>query len=303
MNRRQFWLIDNGWPKGTPNWVFLGKAVLCVGRMLYPDKWRDDDPSRGLNADEWQDDLSFKLREMNRDAAKAATRKAALDSNSRARSVFTRIAEDCRSGVLESGVRPVPGGEITPLPASVWATEYHRLKDRFVYCQMRIDDPFAFGVGGIGPAKEKGMGYIFIGRPGFNRITWPTPEAIRAKLFPEGPPPEEELRRDKRYADLMAGVDQDSLVYRAMGLPAEGTKNTSVSRVLVRRPKAVAKSHLAKWYQRRVQAWPPGRQSPSERDDLDAAREQFPNVGRPAIREARRNHAPPEWKKAGAARL
>jgi hypothetical protein len=120
--------------------------------MLYPDDWRDDDPSRGLDLDEWLD-------------VGATSQTKRLESFERANSSFNWIASRCQTGELESGIRPVPGGEIVPLPASSWATEHHRLKDRLVFCQMRIDDPFAYGVGGFGPENEKGMGYVWSWSP------------------------------------------------------------------------------------------------------------------------------------------
>jgi hypothetical protein len=230
MNQRQFWLLESAWPDETLDWVFLGRAILRIGRMLYPDEWRDDDPSRGLTVDEWRDEVtSIALREISRDAAEAATRKKAMETVSRARSTFMRIAADCRSAVLESGIRPVPGGDITPLPASVWATEYHRWADRFVFCQMRIDDPFAYRAGRFGPAKEKGMGYLFIRRAGLEQITWPTPEAIRAS-FPEGVPERKVLLGDKRFADLLAGVDEYSAVYHAKVTPGSEAERKTNSR-------------------------------------------------------------------------
>lgn len=266
MNRLQFWILDSEWPEKSPEWLFLGKAVLCIGRMLYPDDWRDIDPGRGLNDDEWLGEVGEMERGgLSRDAAVAIVRKKALASVRRARSSFRRIATECRTGVLQSGIRPVGGGEITPLSTSIWATEYHRLEDRMVFCQMRIDDPFAYGVGGIGSGKEKGMGYLFIGRTGFDRVTWPSPEAIKA-AYPEGMPSPQEMLRNKALGKpldrLMAGVNDNSIVYRALA-PSKPAKTM----------RAVPGNVLKKWYDDRRSKL--GTVIPKERDDVAAAQSHF----------------------------
>jgi hypothetical protein len=150
MNRRQFWLLPHFWPKDTPDWVFLGRAVLRIGSMLFADEWRDDDPSREAPP-----------FPKNKDQEKES--KDAFESIQRTQWVFTQIAAHCRSGKIGSGVRSVAVGEnITALKPTAWATEDHRLTDRLAFCQLRISDPFAYGTGGIGPGVEEGMGFIFL---------------------------------------------------------------------------------------------------------------------------------------------
>ena len=57
---------------------------------------------------------------------------------------------------------------------------------------------------------------------------------------------------------------------------------------------------IAVWFGKRVKAWPKGATFPTEREDWEAARSQFPAIKRNQIRTARNGlNVPPEWRKRG----
>jgi hypothetical protein len=53
------------------------------------------------------------------------------------------------------------------------------------------------------------------------------------------------------------------------------------------------------WYRRRVDGWPKDISSPTEEDDFKAARTEFPQVTRGAVRSARKRLAPAKWTARG----
>jgi hypothetical protein len=58
---------------------------------------------------------------------------------------------------------------------------------------------------------------------------------------------------------------------------------------------------LKEWYRKRVAEWPASDVPPSRDDDWQAAKSQgFPNVPREAVRQLKKDFAPPEWSKKGA---
>ena len=61
----------------------------------------------------------------------------------RRQTVEQLVASKCASGEFRSAGRPIRGGPLCPIPASAWHTEIWR--QRFDFCQMRIDRPFALG--------------------------------------------------------------------------------------------------------------------------------------------------------------
>ena len=72
-------------------------------------------------------------------------------------------------------------------------------------------------------------------------------------------------------------------------------------REITSQKRAYSQAQLDQWYRRRVAGWPASKVPPSRDDDLrDARNEGFPSVSRDAIRELRKNFAPPEWSKKGA---
>jgi|GEM_PF-7116013 len=60
---------------------------------------------------------------------------------------------------------------------------------------------------------------------------------------------------------------------------------------------------LRAWYRLRVATWPPGDIPPTERDDIDAAREYFRHdVSREVVRRCRETLAPASWRRPGPRR-
>lgn len=41
---RQFWRDEEGWPADLPNMIFLARAVLKVGRVLFATRWTGTEP-------------------------------------------------------------------------------------------------------------------------------------------------------------------------------------------------------------------------------------------------------------------
>ena len=65
----------------------------------------------------------------------------------------------------------------------------------------------------------------------------------------------------------------------------------------VRRP---TDKQVSAWLTQRVRTWPKGKPFPTEHEDREAARAQFPGIKRNQVREARNGpNVPPEWRKRG----
>jgi hypothetical protein len=62
------------------------------------------------------------------------------------------------------------------------------------------------------------------------------------------------------------------------------------------------RARLSAWYHFRVVTWPPGKDGPTEEEDLQAARSAFDSVTREAVRKVRNEKAPEAWKKPGPRR-
>jgi hypothetical protein len=72
---------------------------------------------------------------------------------------------------------------------------------------------------------------------------------------------------------------------------------TPISAPLLKRGISIAQ--FARYYAARVANWPPGSPPPSEKADLQAAKERFPGLVRKQFRATKERFAPPEWRKPG----
>jgi hypothetical protein len=101
------------WPRDTPEYVFLGRAVHEIGTAIYGAEWTGS--------------------EMDPDAVPPEFKK------------FDRVKEEivsaCASGQLVSAFRPEAGGAIEDMPKEWWNTETWR--KRFLSCRMSPKKPFA----------------------------------------------------------------------------------------------------------------------------------------------------------------
>jgi hypothetical protein len=65
------------------------------------------------------------------------------------------------------------------------------------------------------------------------------------------------------------------------------------------RARAVSEAEFRRWYQNRVDTWPEDKDSPSREEDEVAARDQFPGITVPRVRQARKELAPERWQARG----
>ena len=188
MTPQTFWLIHaSQWPRGNSEYVFLAIAVHRMGRHLFPERpidpalelagaWKSTDPATAA-ADSKPQPKQFKSDpqlEKHRAAygqpSPAETLAMVSAAAMRVHSAWTFIAQASADGLLKTGIRPLDGGDITPLPASVWKTEYPRYRDRFALCRMNPNAAFSGGIGGLGEDLNQ-WGYIFVDRDGLDRLT------------------------------------------------------------------------------------------------------------------------------------
>jgi hypothetical protein len=153
-----FWTWPEKWPK-VADYVFLAKAVLAFGQAMFGTKWTDLDPviepldpNLLRRSDQAALDLvaewrrrRFALEKMMGPEGTAIALTAAARAGSRSHfiRVQQKIAELAVTGVLKTSVRPVPGGELTEVPAHWWRTENEYLAARFALCRLYPTKPFS----------------------------------------------------------------------------------------------------------------------------------------------------------------
>jgi hypothetical protein len=196
LDLQSWWLRENQWPLDTPEHVFLARAVRSIGTKLHGDKWTGGEPATEIvpappilppRGHGWQFDYASRLlrenkehgltprivkhgkwgpepgQELTADEWRAARPlwqsryQTAQEAGGRFRAVMVEIASHCARGALVSVLRPVEGGQFSPIPDWHWNTE--RLAPRFALCQLNPFDPFSLGIAG------KGYGWIFLTRP------------------------------------------------------------------------------------------------------------------------------------------
>jgi hypothetical protein len=205
-----WWLHEYRWPRDTSEYVFLARAVRSIGAKLHGDKWTGREPAT-LSVDPvpmccprgygWQFDFARLLllenkehsvpprviahgkwgpepgQELTADEWRVvqplwrAKYQAAQEAFGRFHAVRVEIAEQCSRGALVSVLRPVEGGQFSPIPDWHWNTE--RLAPRFAVCQLNPRDPFSLGIAG------DGYGWIFLTRASLDAyLTGGEPAAV-----------------------------------------------------------------------------------------------------------------------------
>jgi hypothetical protein len=152
-----FWTRPEKWPK-VAGYVFLAKAALALGQAMFRT-WTDLDPvieplnpsllgrsdqaARAITAEWWHRREALEEMMGPERTAVALTAAARAESRSHFIEVQQKIAELAVTGVLKTSMRPVPGGELTEVPAHWWRTENEYLAARFARCRLYPGQPFS----------------------------------------------------------------------------------------------------------------------------------------------------------------
>ncbi|WEK50984.1 MAG: hypothetical protein P0Y66_02595 [Candidatus Kaistia colombiensis] len=100
------------------------------------------------------------------------------------------IAAKLAAGEFRAAARPVRGGELSPVPAAAWHTEMWR--QRFDFCQMRLDKPFAPGSCGDRSAQDP---YHLIFLSDADLTAFEKTQRAKAQNPAHRPAPESEVRK------------------------------------------------------------------------------------------------------------
>jgi hypothetical protein len=184
----EFWTQRYRWPRDTGDYVFLARAVHQVGKHLFGDEWRGDEPTvkaprpaprplddvmaervkkRGVAATYTLAELVAERERQKQpppDPNELTTIRAAIR---RWQAVRQQVAEWCASAVLRSATRPYAGGVPADLPAGDWNSE--QFWHRFNECRMYPEDPFNLA----SKRPTSPASYIFVARDDLDRLTAP----------------------------------------------------------------------------------------------------------------------------------
>jgi hypothetical protein len=223
--RFSFWGMQQGWPNDTASHVFLARAVHAVGKSLFPQEWSGREPvvekKRPLperKIEGWTLDARAAHHMLVRfypefgrppvppnrssgpyaeftdeewEAATSAIAKAnaeigpAIQRFLKVQQEIIRLAE-CEK--LSTAVRPIAGGDPSPIHRSLWNSE--KIFSRFTLCRMNPQDPFSNGFAG-----DK-FQWIFVTRESLEKClsalagSSQSESAETAALEPESTPPE-----------------------------------------------------------------------------------------------------------------
>ena len=173
--RLAFWKNHFLWPEDTPSHVFLARAILKVGEVLYGDKWNGKEPlaEQVEPLPETLDPFtvtaevlrgSSLLLEYSPDYRRRCDARSKLVSPTeeewativpvakalaeerrqslmRFYDVCQRLARTFRNGVVLTSCRAFDGGPVRDLDCSIWNTEY--FWGRFDSCRIDLSDPFS----------------------------------------------------------------------------------------------------------------------------------------------------------------
>jgi hypothetical protein len=193
----EIWQNPSGWPRDTPEYVFLGRAVLEVGKVRFEDEWTGTEPTVRViqplpahpdrlthyptrrhvheflmtNHPEFRRmppsgmppaPIEFSKEEWNVAFQHfEALSKSSRASSARFEAVIRAVTEALASGRLRSALRPIPGGAIgSPLPADFWQTE--SLEPRFRSLRLNQAKPF--------DSRTTPSHWIFLERKGLQRL-------------------------------------------------------------------------------------------------------------------------------------
>jgi hypothetical protein len=177
------WHNSANWISDPDGYVFLPRAMLEIGKALYPNEWTGAEPTTPVflslplgsaAARQWQKKeahtaLCKERPEFGRkplsvasggpiippftDAEWQAAREIYRRRGDAARPAWLRYAQvkktvtdACRRGRLAFGLRPHAGGAVYPGNAEWWETEYNKLHYRFEWFRMSSAAPFTTGL-------------------------------------------------------------------------------------------------------------------------------------------------------------
>jgi hypothetical protein len=194
----KFWLKSSEWPKDASTDVFLGRAIDRIGKAMFGSEWDGKEVytevsdiipnlitkkspnyrqferiARGilkhhdgeLTAEQWDEARGLHKARMADRTVSVKRRQAVCDA----------IAAGCQADVLQTSYRPIPGGVFTPIPSVWWNTV--RTAQRFFYCQIKPQDPFAVGLAG------EGYCWIFVTTESLDQFLVQQPHAEVASKF------------------------------------------------------------------------------------------------------------------------
>lgn len=222
--RFSFWGMQQGWPNDTASHVFLARAVDAIGKSLFPQEWNGREPAaekkRPLpesKIEGWTLDaraahhllvkfhpelgrppvppnrFSGPYAEFTDEEWKAAILvvakanaeiRPAIQRFFKVQQEIIRLAE-CEK--LNTAVRPIAGGDPSPIHRSLWNSE--KIFNRFILCQMNPQEPFSNGFAG------NNFQWIFVTRESLEKCLSALAESSRpesaeaAALEPESTPP------------------------------------------------------------------------------------------------------------------
>ena len=195
------WRNPSRWISDPFGYVFLPRAMLEIGKVLYQDDWTGEEPAtpvflklplspttaRESLKREVHGVLSTKRPDIGlRPLVHQSGRPPAPitftpDQWTAAREIYQRrydialpawqryakvretVASACRSGELVSAWRPRDGGAVADLPRTVWETEGARLHYRFEYFRIDHQRPFSLGI-------TEQAGWICISRDSLDKL-------------------------------------------------------------------------------------------------------------------------------------
>jgi hypothetical protein len=165
----KFWLKSSEWPKDASTDVFLARAFDRVGKAMFGSEWEGTEvytevsppiptliPPKSENYKYFESIVRAILKRHvgtltpeNWEEARRLHQQKHADANTRVQrrnTVYDAIVAGCQTGFLQTSYRPVAGGAFESIPTVWWNTE--RTAQRFSYCQINPNDPYAVGVAG-----------------------------------------------------------------------------------------------------------------------------------------------------------
>lgn len=263
--RIAFWRDQSKWPDDAPEFVFIARAILQLGRKRFGEAWSDDIPATSLT---WElpehlsiytpiEDIRRAVRVLqdNCETYRARSGMSLLSSGvgpdfptrtewELAREIIARdsaakwtkfrpylkiageLSNGFKTGIVSSATRGFLGGEPMGKEWHFWNIEHSWL--RFDTCRVAEDEPF-------GPKHVAGSGlWLFADKKSFERLlegsAAPAPEGfsdpVSAQTLTRGRP----AGRSTRYNwDVLAG--QFARMVHDEGIPQDGS-NRQIARRL-----------------------------------------------------------------------
>lgn len=170
-----FWINRGSWQSDTHDYVYLARAVLRVGKALFPEEWRDTDPAHQLPLRPKKPGIwsvtggTVESRKRARERARSEwenfseeefeqKKDRALRALLRFQRVMETIAAEAErpESLLRMAYQPKGGFGFENIPREWW--QVSQIAPRFYYCQINSSEPASTAVGGTGP----NWGHIFV---------------------------------------------------------------------------------------------------------------------------------------------